>query len=224
MDGRFYINGLDIEKAWDDFNLDKAISDASEKMDPKKCGKLTDLIFDQILKFKYSFNLSFDLAEGGETGGIKATLGIKVRIMLADTAICLDEIELPEYSGLMIFEVPSLEALFKWLHEIAEDYLENVANWLLDHPDQLKKLIEWMSVKKFGKELITTLLCRNIDPENVKERYRELFPEPPPPPQPQPPLPPPIQPPIEPPVELPWYLVMLRNLGKSQGLMYRFRK
>jgi len=119
----------------------------------------------------------------------------------------------------MIFEVPSLEALFKWLHKVAEDYLENIANWLFNNPDQLIKLIGWMSVEEFGKEMITTLLCRNIEPENVKTRQKELSTkldsEPPHPPHP---------PPIDPPVELPWYIQMLRNLGKPEGFMYRFRK
>ncbi len=75
--------------------------------------------------------------------------------------------------------------LTNWLGEMAANTLENVANYLLTNPDKLAHLIFWMEVKDWGKELIKRLLCRGVDPENVKERNRQLNPEPikPPPPE-----------------------------------------
>lgn len=46
----------------------------------------------------------------------------------------------------------------------------------------------WLNAKQYGKEFVETLMCRDVQPENIKERHKELFfelyavPEPPQPP------------------------------------------
>ncbi|KAH7486459.1 hypothetical protein FOMA001_g4936 [Fusarium oxysporum f. sp. matthiolae] len=174
---RFWVNGMNLSRIWDDLDLAKAIRDFSEQKDPKNCGKLVDLVFDQVLKYKCSFGLSLSSTEGDKAPGIEATITVKFRVMLGDTGQALDEISLPDWTGRLIFNVPNAEALFNWLHELVKDYLTHVADFILEHPLEFAKLMAWMNAKQYGKQLVKTLMCRDVQPENIKKRHFELFPE-----------------------------------------------
>ncbi|KAH7169497.1 hypothetical protein DER46DRAFT_600344 [Fusarium sp. MPI-SDFR-AT-0072] len=213
---RFWVNGMNISRIWDDLDLAKALRDLSEQKDPKSCGKLVDLVFDQVLKYKCSFGLSLSSTEGDKVPGIEAIITVKFRVMLGDTGQSLDEISLPDWTGRLMFDVPNAEALFNWLHEFIKDYLKHVADFILDHPLEFARLMAWMNAKQYGKELVKTLMCRDVQPENIKERHKELFPElyavPEPP---QPPAPP--QPPVDKCVcEGDFWERFLCNMGRNQ--------
>ena len=191
--GRVYINGLDIEKIWDDLNLANALFEASKK--PGECGPLTDLVFDQLVKFKFSFNVDFEFDDKNspnyDPNGVKATVRVTFRLMLSDTGKALDEFPLPDCVETIPFNTPTVEELFKWLYSIAVRYIGKVAEYLLEHPQELAKLLAWMNVKQFSKDLVHALICRHVEPENITQRHREVceehFPRPrPDPPQPQP--------------------------------------
>ena len=59
--GSSYIDGWDLVKAWNDLALAKALTDASRAPNAKGCGALVDIVFDQVLKFKFAFGLGFDI-------------------------------------------------------------------------------------------------------------------------------------------------------------------
>jgi hypothetical protein len=210
---------MDIMKIWDDLALAKALEEASEHKDPDKCGKLVDLFFSELLRFKFSFSVDFSMAEKDSTQGIEVTISTGLRVMLGRTGEQLDEIKFPQMQARLIFEVPNAEALFNWLLYFAKKLLKHAAEYLLDHPDQMIKLIAWMNAKEFGKGLVKTLICRRINPDNVVTRHKyffpELYPEPP-----QPPTPSPL-PELEP---LTWWQRALIRIGQSYATSGKYRR
>lgn len=194
-DNRIFINGWDIEKVFDDLNLANALMQAPNTT---SCAALVGLIFDQTLKFRIRFGLNLDIDDSAKVQqGVPVRLTIAFVVLLSDT-VKLDEIKVPDWNEVIPYNMNGEAELFKWLLEITTRNIGELAKHFLDHPQDLARVISWMSVKKYSKQLLEALICREVKPENVLQRYQEILNEERPKSDPPAPTPPPPTPILEP--------------------------
>ncbi len=152
----------------------KMLEEASEG----KCGKLVGLAFDKAISTSFSLELS---QEGSISGG-KLPLVLTGAYTVTVAGKQLFTLQLPPLQcSIKAPESFELEGIAAW---VAEALVENAVSigrsLLLDsvgNQKALKILIAEFAVTSFAPELLTNLICREADADNVKQQTQETIDE-----------------------------------------------
>jgi hypothetical protein len=139
-----------------------------------ECGELVGLVFDKAIKSKFHVNFKQTGFENMKlTGTITGTYSIDVAgLTTVDVAMPDLELELDLSGGF------SLDRILPILAEFLLTNAPKIAKQLLLNPEKtLSVILAKMVVEKFAKELISSLLCRGVKPQNVIDRANEIVEE-----------------------------------------------
>ncbi|KAF3929512.1 hypothetical protein ABW19_dt0202505 [Dactylella cylindrospora] len=176
QNGYWSINDWDFSKTIDDLKeLAKAIENASANKGA--CGKIVGYVWDQAVKTKFDYHFSLPKNETKEKDGKKYfsfVVDWTYTISILDTPIKTHQF----LSVLVEFPGPfSIDRLNEFLSNFVTENLPNLADALLDDPVALGDLFGLMAVQEFGKQAITSLICRGVRNEKIVKRGQEMLDE-----------------------------------------------
>ena len=182
-DGYFYIDGWPFQRNGEDVDADylqEAIIAASDE--DSACGKLVKLVLNKTINTEFSFSLGRPSNGQNPVADQKTYLGCltwsyNVYITVPGGGrtplgkVDMDPIDITIDKG---FTTTSIwAALFEFIKEQAV----NVGLSLLKNPLKFAALIALMNMKGVATDVLTKLLCRKVDEDNVKDEANDRLDE-----------------------------------------------
>ncbi|TGJ85771.1 hypothetical protein E0Z10_g2974 [Xylaria hypoxylon] len=165
----FKRNGEDVDKDY----LQNAIREGSKKVDCDKCEDLVKLVLDKLIQTEFDFSLSKPKDGRNPVSG-KTYIGcVKWSYVVSVTIPGTGKKEIGrldmEPSNLTIDKGFTTQSIWEALFTLLAKNMVEVGKAILSDPPKFAMLIGMMNMKGVAAELLSSLLCRGVDEDNVKE-------------------------------------------------------
>ena len=168
-DWPFRGNGEDHRKDY----LQEAVRQASSEVGCEKCGDLVELVLDKTIQTEFDFSLGKPRdgrnPVSGQTyvGSIKWSYVVSVTVPFQGKTeigrLNMDPVDLTIDKGF------TADSIWQSLLKLIGQQILNVGKALMNDPVKFAALIALMNMKGVVTKILSNLLCREVDEENVKE-------------------------------------------------------
>jgi len=154
------------------FDLADSIVKASSTDKSCSCGDLAGLKLDGV-KTKFAFN--FSLSQDKSPTASRLSLTATARVSLDATVHGKTAASVPLGEVVLTITAPfTKDSLTSALVAAIKTAAVHAGQEMLNHPDELAKVIALLSVSKYSKQVTSRLLCRKVRPKNLVDHAASL--------------------------------------------------
>ena len=179
-DGYLYIDNWDFKKAGEDDKKDylqDAIRQASKVYGCDKCKDLVKLVLDKSIKTEFDFSLGKPSSGHNPVSGKTYVGTIKWSYVVNVTAPVVGDSEIGrlqmEDIDITIDQGFTTDSIGVALLKLIWDQIVNIGVALLKDSVKFAKLIALMNMKGVAADVLSSLLCRDVNEDNVKDEAKD---------------------------------------------------